>query len=167
MDSIVILHISDLHFGIENDPNSQHKQVHLRQKEMFSSLIDTLKNIDGNWKPNVIAISGDIAWSGEEEEYSLYKEHFVNPVNEVFGIDENHIITCPGNHDLIRNNAANYIRPSPNVYDSDISPIMPSNINDRKKHFEGYINKLYGGDFSKLFYSKTFEEFPWVSFFVS
>ena len=108
MRELIILHISDLHFGIENAVNSEDKYVGIRQKEMLNSLINTLCDdniISNEWKPRIIAISGDIAWSGQKPEYQLYKLFFVKQIEERLGIPIDHIITCPGNHDIIRDNA--------------------------------------------------------------
>ena len=54
MCELIILHISDLHFGIENAVQSQNKYVGIRQKEMLNSLVETLcdeKIITNSWNP--------------------------------------------------------------------------------------------------------------------
>lgn len=167
MSSVVVLHVSDLHFGIENAPTAGNKYVRLRQQEMLTSLIDSIAEVvkdDPDWKPDIIAVSGDIAWTGEADEYRLYKEKFAVPFAKVLSIPQDHIITCPGNHDIIRSRVKNLNRPFPNQKDPDVEDLDREQLNNQASHFEGYINELYNGDASKLCQVISFPEWPWVSF---
>lgn len=169
MSEIVVLHVSDLHFGIENDKSDKTKYVRLRQREMIKSLIDTIQDIineSPEWKPDVIAISGDIAWTGQKEEYQLYKENFVKPLCRILDIPEKHIITCPGNHDIIRNRAkrvARYAKDSRGK-DSDVPDLDRKEIKEQAHFFEDYVNELCEGDDEGICKAITFEEWPWVTF---
>lgn len=167
MDNIVILHISDLHFGIENDKSEKTKYVRIRQREIIDSLINTLcddKTVPKNWKPDVIVISGDIAWSGQDSEYQLYKESFVKPLTTALGISDDYIITCPGNHDIIRDNVEEISRLPVDRPDSDVKEINRKNIKNRKLHFDGYVKELCNDDPNELCKLYNYPEWPWISF---
>lgn len=167
MDSIVILHISDLHFGIENDKSEKTKYVRIRQREIIDTLIHTLsddKAVPKDWKPNVIVISGDIAWSGQDSEYQLYKENFVKPLTTALGISDDYIITCPGNHDIIRDNVEGLSRLPVNQSDSDVKEINRKNIKNRKSHFDGYVKELCNDDPNQLCKLYNYPQWPWISF---
>jgi len=169
MNEIVVLHVSDLHFGIENDKSEKTKYVRLRQKEMIKSLVNTIIGIvnqSPDWKPNVIAISGDIAWSGRKEEYKLYKEYFVTPICQALNISDKYIITCPGNHDIIRERAKRISRCSKNVKegDSDVPDLNREEIKEQSYFFGEYVDELCEGNSDNVCKSVTFEEWPWATF---
>lgn len=167
MEELVILHISDLHFGIENDKTEQTKYVRLRQRESLKSLIETIKSIveiTPDWKPNIIAISGDISWSGQPDEYKLYKKHFAVPLSEALNISQDHIITCPGNHDIIRNKVYGLSRHPKESIDPDVNDLNIAEISKQAKHFKGYVDELCNGDSSQLCKIVSYPEYPWVSF---
>lgn len=169
MSEIVVLHVSDLHFGIENDKSEKTKYVRPRQKEIIKSLINTINDIvtaSLEWKPNVIAISGDIAWSGKKEEYQLYKEYFVKPLSEMLGISDKYIITCPGNHDIIRDRVKRISRYPREMRgkDPDVPDLNSLEAKEQAYYFEEYVSELCKGDTDELCQAITFEEWPWVTF---
>lgn len=167
MCELTILHISDLHFGIENAVHSQSKYVGIRQKEMLNSLVETLcdeKIITNRWKPQVIAISGDIAWSGQATEYELYKSAFVKQIVERVGIPSDHIIACPGNHDIIRDNVEEVSRPVVGQFERDAKEITFKNLSKRSNHFAGYVQDICGNTPENLCKVYHFDEWPWVYF---
>lgn len=173
MEKLTILHISDLHFGIDNPRNKKGddtrriKQIRGRQRDMLNSLYNTLTSptiVATGWKPDVVVVSGDIAWTGAEDEYELYKEWFVKPICECLCISEDRIITCPGNHDIIRSEVEDYIRPSKDVNNPDVKPLSSDKIAKRKPHFANYVKKLCNDDVSQLYRLITFPEWPWVHF---
>lgn len=167
MKELVILHISDLHFGIENDKSEKTKYIRLRQKEMLDSLVKTINTIirdTPDWKPSVIVVSGDIAWTGQSEEYQLYKKSFAIPLSKALNIALDHIITCPGNHDIMRDKVTGLVRPVPNIKDSDVMEIDAEQLLEQASHFEGYVTSLCAGIPDRLCQIISFEEWPWVSF---
>lgn len=169
MSEMVVLHVSDLHFGIENDKSEKTKYVRLRQREMIESLIRTIKNVSKefpDWKPNVIAISGDIAWSGKKEEYHLYKKNFVVPICEALEISEKYIITCPGNHDIIRERVKRISRYQRGASgkDLDVPDLNREEIREQAFFFEEYVNELCESDCNGICKQITFEEWPWATF---
>lgn len=169
-DEITILHLSDLHFGIENDFTVDGVRRQFRQKGLLKKLINTLGNdadVPPDWKPDVIVISGDIAWRGDSKEYKIYKQEFLAPLKEVLGLSDDRIITCPGNHDLIRSSAEGFERPYIGQMQLQVKPITRESISSkRKKHFKNYVNELCGGDPNKLCYSLILPQWPWLRFLI-
>lgn len=168
-DSMVILHISDLHFGIADEKNLSVRYIAGRQEEMIDSLINTISAIakeSPEWKPDIIAVSGDIAWTGKPEEYDLYIKKFVNPICEVLNIGRDRIITCPGNHDIIRDNVyrVNRYQRGMNGIDADVPDLTIEQINKQAYFFEGYVEKLLGGNGKDLCKKYEFSEWPWATF---
>lgn len=99
---MLILHISDLHFkkgeaGTELDPNS-----HLRN-EIVRDVKEKCRAI-GN-SPDLVLISGDIAFSGNSEEYKFAQSWLENLCVNC-GCDISNIFVVPGNHDVQRNVAS-------------------------------------------------------------
>lgn len=169
-DEVNILHLSDLHFGIEKDRTVTGKRQRFRQKELFKKLIDTLKDnasVPLDWKPNVVVISGDIAWSGDSEEYQEFKNEFLTPLMQALNLDIKRIITCPGNHDIIRDNAEGFERPHSDIRKLQIKNITRDSISKRRKlHFENYVEVFCDGDPQGLCQSVTLPEWPWVRFLI-
>jgi 3',5'-cyclic AMP phosphodiesterase CpdA len=91
-----ILHISDIHAS--NHPTKGMNEYRLDQ--LFSKLIDDISSF-----PIVIDtvfITGDIAFSGDSEEYAIFYKVMKKYLVEVLNISDSSIFCCPGNHDLQR-----------------------------------------------------------------
>jgi len=87
-----ILHLSDLHF--KNNDNSQ--------DIILSSLLKKISLLIKNEsKPNVLIITGDIAFSGKTEEYNKALE-YIQSIATVCEINNKRIFIIPGNHDVDR-----------------------------------------------------------------
>ena len=167
MNQLVVLHISDLHFGIENDKSENTKYVRLRQKEMLTSLIETIKSTVSkypDWKPDIIAVSGDVSWTGQVEEYKLYKKEFAEPLSSALNIGIDRIITCPGNHDIMRSKVGGLHRHIVGSKDPDVNELNRSELQKQASNFEGYVAELCDGEPDKLCRLISYEEWPWVSF---
>lgn len=93
---INILHLSDIHFGMEED-----KTQLAQRKNALDELLVTISNLDYNEKPHIIVISGDITWQGKIDGFSSAKSWLQQLLNKV-SLNPNNIILCPGNHDLDR-----------------------------------------------------------------
>ena len=168
-DSMVILHISDLHFGIADEKNLSVRYIAGRQEEMIDSLINTISGIaeqDPQWKPDIIAVSGDIAWTGKPEEYDLYINKFVVPICKVLNIERDRIITCPGNHDIIRENVyrVNRYQRGMKGIDADVPDLTIEQIDKQAYFFQGYVDKLLDGNGKDLCKKYEFPEWPWATF---
>lgn len=169
-DEVNIFHISDLHFGIEKSDKKEFKINAERQAKTIKSLIKTLKDdlrVPQNWKPDVVVISGDIGWTGSSEEYEKCKSLFLQPLLEEFdNLSQEKIITCPGNHDIVRKNADDFERPHSN-HKIEVKDITRESVGEkRKKHFQNYVDHFCAGDSQKLVSSLKFDEWPWLRFLV-
>lgn len=169
-DEVNILHLSDLHFGIEKADKKIYKVDVDRQARTLKSLINTLKDdtkVPPNWKPDVVVISGDIGWTGNHEEYDKFREVFLRPLLKEFSnLSKEKIITCPGNHDIIWDNVKGFEKPHSNP-SIEVEIIDRESIkNVRKKHFQDYVDFFHGGDPQKMVASIRFEEWPWLCFLV-
>lgn len=87
-----ILHLSDLHF----------KSQDISQDIVLSSLIKAINKIfSKESKPDILIITGDIAFSGKSEEYEK-AAIFVNNICNICHVDKENIVLIPGNHDVDR-----------------------------------------------------------------
>ena len=135
---INILHLSDLHFGIENAKVVPPAEIEKRDTTL-KKLIENLKKISKEqkeWKPDIIAISGDIGYAGRKEDYILAREWLTNLLSDL-NLGNERLIICPGNHDR-------YIK------DVTTDPKYPSDIIDSD-------NKWY--EFESEGFEKRFSEF--------
>jgi predicted phosphodiesterase len=100
-DKTIIMHISDLHFGIEK----KHPEVKEYRKRVLSKFIDNFSdmiNKHPEWAPDILVISGDIAWDGSLEDYKEAAVFFNEFIDRVKGnkIKREDVIVCFGNHDV-------------------------------------------------------------------
>lgn len=105
-DYPVILHISDLHFGY--DENLQTKDD---RKKALDCLADRITNLDKSWHTKHICITGDIGYRGGADDYELAAEwlgSFLTKLSLPFAS----VFMCPGNHDVNRSIAEKHGRPS-------------------------------------------------------
>ncbi len=99
-DKINILHLSDLHFGIE--PSSEIAPTAIAQrKNTLYDLLKKLSDIEAEWSPGVVVISGDIGWKGKKEDYGDAKT-WIGSLLSQLKLTPNELILCPGNHDIDR-----------------------------------------------------------------
>lgn len=95
---VLILHISDIHFkrgeaGSQMDPNH-----HLRN-ELVRDAGEQCKALGA--PPDAVLISGDIAFSGDEEEYAFAQSWFED-LCAACRCETSAIFVIPGNHDVQR-----------------------------------------------------------------
>ena len=105
----VILHLSDLHFGYKDDVQS----AAIRTKAL-SQLTTVVKNLDQDWKPTIVCVTGDIAMQATSTDYSLAKA-WVSELLDELGLTSESLVVCPGNHDVQRNVSSGYLGPKNNV----------------------------------------------------
>lgn len=179
--SVNVLHLSDLHFGVENKKPEKARVVYNQRKELFSQLIKTLQDPDKvpqEWKPDIIVISGDIAYTASDSEYKQFEEELLPALYDLLDqdVDENRIIICPGNHDIIRKN----------VHDEEDKPLprpgrgaiaIPGNVSELTltfatdpvhgewHHFESFVKHCCSSH-DKLCQTVTFRRWPWLHFLV-
>lgn len=68
-------------------------------KKLLAALLTDLRQLP---RPDTIFITGDIAYSGQVEEYEIYKKDFVLPLIDALGLGLESVIVTPGNHDTNR-----------------------------------------------------------------
>ena len=183
-DEINILHLSDVHYGIgayKGPTQDRH------QKWIMRGILNTLADnemVSEKWKPDVVLITGDIAFSGQAEEYKKFKECFLKPLLDILKIDISRVLICPGNHDVDRNvvkSIINDIRNAEEPYKTKcVSRIRPDKdkwpLNGvlgiegsderkiRNKPFNNFIKELCDDDATRLVRLVKFKEWPWVNF---
>lgn len=101
MKDINILHLSDIHFGMEKVDNKITSSDVEKRNLILSKISSNILELGEFWKPDIIAISGDIGWKASVKDYNLA----TNWINELLGslkLKSEDIILCPGNHDINR-----------------------------------------------------------------
>jgi len=88
---ILIIHLSDIHISIATE----------NLKDRATKIIDGVKNLETEIGQVIFAIAGDIAYSGQEEEYSKALDFFDELKNQaaVKICKDIHFVIVPGNHD--------------------------------------------------------------------
>lgn len=97
MASVNILFLSDLHFTKKKVDRA--KDYAKTLEECAKWYVNAVSGVKEDWKPQIIAIAGDIGYYGAAEDYQFFSETFLLPLMERLGISKDHVIMCPGNHD--------------------------------------------------------------------
>ena len=95
---MVILHLSDIHFG-RNNPEYNATGFFQDKKHILDSLIVSI--CDNTIKPDHIVVTGDIAWFGKKSDFDEALIWFKDLLCAMNLSGEN-ITFCPGNHDVNR-----------------------------------------------------------------
>ncbi|TKH10136.1 hypothetical protein FC678_15375, partial [Peribacillus simplex] len=61
-------------------------------------------------KPDIVVISGDIAWQGKSDAYNIAKE-WIMKLLSTLGLSSNELVVCAGNHDLDRTKTLGFSQP--------------------------------------------------------
>ena len=94
-NSLQILHISDLH--ITDDPAEQ-----FDRSVVLDPLIDRGREDRKNgFQPEIVAVTGDIAYKGVTAEYELAGDFFSDLLSSL-GLSDDRLFVVPGNHDVNR-----------------------------------------------------------------
>ena len=134
MPEINILHISDLHCGIEADSEAQETYLARRKKTIDLFFSYFRKEIPDDWMPHIIATTGDLGWSGKEYEYvrsDKTPKQIYYTVSEFLEklfteAESEQIICCPGNHDKKQNPNLDYFQNLENpLSGNDIKELLP------------------------------------------
>lgn len=97
--STYFIHISDPHFGPYHSLPLRSDAA--REKNLALRIIDDLKHLYGvDTAPLAVAISGDLTWTGSEEQYADAAA-FIGELASAFTLDAfRHFVVVPGNHDI-------------------------------------------------------------------
>ncbi len=88
------LHLSDFHVGKDD----------YGQQMLFEEILEhvRLRQTDG-FIPDLIFITGDVAYEGKRAQYKVFVSDFLRPLYEIVGNEkEPYTFIVPGNHDVFR-----------------------------------------------------------------
>lgn len=92
-DQFQLVHISDLHISQEDD---------FDRSVILDPLIRrTREDLKKGFTPEIVVVTGDIAFSGKKEEYEIAKTFF-DRLLEGLGLSDDRLFIVPGNHDVDR-----------------------------------------------------------------
>jgi predicted MPP superfamily phosphohydrolase len=92
-DQFQLIHISDLHISQEDD---------FDRSVVLDPLIGrTKEDLKKGFTPEIVVVTGDIAFSGKKEEYEMAKTFF-DHLLECLGLSDDRLFIVPGNHDVDR-----------------------------------------------------------------
>lgn len=133
------LHLSDIHFK---------SKISYDATVVLRSLIKSLPDImNRGGKPDIIIVSGDIAHSGQPEEYVIAAS-FLDQILEVTGCTKNQLIVVPGNHDIDRNGGSGLARTlqgrteADTYFDNDKPKV---HISNKMKNFQFWYDNYFDG----------------------
>lgn len=136
MANTIILHISDLHFS-SNEEKKREKE------KIMNSLIDVLQDLEEEWKPNIVCISGDIVDRYDVSAYSLAREWF-EELGQILNVSMDSFVLTPGNHDCSRD-----IKKYPKLDSNDESLVnavlnyeIPTYLSARFEAYESFCREL-------------------------
>jgi hypothetical protein len=89
------LHLSDVH---------ECKKEGYHRAAMYDAIVTEVK--DNPRKPDIVFFTGDLAFSGTEDEYNLLKDRLLTPLRSVLPAGCP-LFTIPGNHDVDRKRVVN------------------------------------------------------------
>ncbi|WP_235895202.1 metallophosphoesterase [Yersinia alsatica] len=94
---LLILHLSDIHFRKAEIGTAQDPNYHLRHE----LLRDVVRQCSLLGAPDVIVVSGDIAFAGDPEEFAFATEWLAELCTSS-GCPKASVFVVPGNHDVVR-----------------------------------------------------------------
>lgn len=84
------LHLTDLHIGKQNES----------QQIALGSLLTAIETSSSKKPFDIVFLTGDLAYSGKEEEYDLLKQLLIDPLRNNLLFKNAIFVATPGNHDL-------------------------------------------------------------------
>ncbi|MEN9867233.1 MAG: hypothetical protein RL748_2823, partial [Pseudomonadota bacterium] len=100
---INLLHLTDLHFGWDGSDVTQAAQ----RKLCLDGLLTVLRGLPPHDKPDLVLISGDIAWRGTASDY-VTAQAWLTELAEACDVSMGNIVAAPGNHDSVRKQARQF-----------------------------------------------------------
>lgn len=101
---MLILHLSDIHFRKHEVKTAQDPNFHLRN-ELVRDIVAQCRHLG---PPDIIIVSGDVAFAGDPDEFAFATEWLRKLCDECSGSLET-VFVCPGNHDVVRSTAGSYM----------------------------------------------------------
>ena len=135
-ETVNILHLSDLHFGMEPTEKISSTAVD-RRNLTLKGMVKALEKVDPEWMPNVVVVSGDIGWKGVESDYKKAKDWLTERLLPVLKLSPRNLIVCPGNHDIDRAKTIGML-PPPSSKEAD-EWLKLENLEGFSRPFEAYV----------------------------
>ena len=108
-DGVAWAHLSDFHFKVGQDyGRDEVLQALLRDLEMFAGKREPARGTEPV-PLDFIVVTGDVAHSGQREEYDVARRFF-DDVSKATGVPAERIFVVPGNHDVDRRKDVPFIR---------------------------------------------------------
>ena len=114
---VKFLHLSDFHVGMDG----------YAQRRLLDRIVAHVSDrVSKGWRPDLVFITGDVAYSGERKQYEDFRSQFYNPLLEALGGSSwrGKVYAVPGNHDVDRNVASYFdrsqaLQPTSRLFDPD------------------------------------------------
>lgn len=117
-----LLHITDIHFGWDGRDDTGKAD----RATCLDGLIKALTELDEQWKPTIVCLSGDVGWMGKSSDYQE-AQIWLQTLLDTCGRTWSDLVVCPGNHDIQRSVAESIARPSaPEEADRVLRPPLGS-----------------------------------------
>jgi predicted MPP superfamily phosphohydrolase len=134
---IVMLHLSDLHFGCDES-----EQAVIDRNAVFDLLVDEMENLEEDWKPKIVCITGDVTYKNNQSGYENFSV-WLSKLLKKLDIEKEGVFICPGNHEVCRDKASKLIRPK----DSDeadrvLSVPIPDHYTSLFSKYENFCKSL-------------------------
>lgn len=101
---MLILHLSDIHFRRTEIQTAQDPNYHLRN-ELLRDARDRCRELGS---PDVVIVSGDVAFAGHQEEFE-FATAWLGELCDACGGSLKNVFVVPGNHDVVRDEADNVL----------------------------------------------------------
>jgi hypothetical protein len=133
----VILHLSDLHFGYD-----ENHDMKVARAIVLGDLVESLSQVDSDWRPTIVCVTGDIAYRARKEEYkeaAVWLYHLL----DTLGLGSESLLVCPGNHDVQRDKWERLLRPEKKV-EADEALAILSEDNPIARHWRDPFENCEG-----------------------
>ncbi|UYP44766.1 3',5'-cyclic adenosine monophosphate phosphodiesterase CpdA [Candidatus Lokiarchaeum ossiferum] len=132
----VVLCLSDIHFTSykSKDPNDANFS---KRMICLDKLIDQIKTLPDESKPDICVIVGDIAYYGSNDDYLHFKKDWLDKFLSELSIPMENLLITPGNHDRLRSKShiIDYIDDKDEVENE-----LETNLDHYFSGFEDYIS---------------------------
>ena len=163
MSKITILHLSDIHYRKKKSKKKDNENKLFRQ-DVQQKLIDTVNShLKENSVPEVVVVTGDIAFSGKKPEYDEALEFF----EKLKGIlpEETEFLVVPGNHDVDRDKVDEFVEPYYVVKNNLADKLLQNPVEIKRKiHVKFKAFRKFSQTLNPDFYSPK-DDYFWVKNF--
>jgi calcineurin-like phosphoesterase family protein len=158
MSEITILHLSDIHFKKNKD--EENKTFRRTVQDRLIEAVATHNQEHGS--PDVVAVTGDIAFSGKEHEYEEAAVFFDKLKGVLPG--ETEFLAVPGNHDVDRTKVKKLFSLHRVVHENEVEQFLENEeyirdfVNVKFEAFQAFSSKLN----PLLYKNQTGADYFWV-----